>query len=222
MTNSINNVNMHDLIDLVITTLDARDPYTYAHSLRVAEVAEMIAVEMNLDNEAIENVHLGAHLHDIGKIGIPDNVLNKAGKLTNDDWAYMEAHPRIGYNILRKLPLFHEVSHIVLYHHERYDGQGYPAGLEGDEIPLESRIIAVADSFDAITSNRPYRAGKSYDFAFEEIETHSIDQFCPSTVHSFLAIRAKIPPALDKIAKVALLPSAFVGHDELRHSRKQV
>jgi len=222
MTNMNRNIKIHDLIDLVITTLDARDPYTYAHSLRVAELSEMIAKNMGLDNETIKKVHLAAHLHDLGKIGMPDNVLNKKGKLNNNDWAYMEAHPRIGYNILQKLPLFREISHIVLHHHERYDGKGYPTGLENEAIPLESRIIALADSFDAITSNRPYRLGKPYEFAFKEIAKHSYDQFCPFVVKNFLAIRENVPKALDKIIEVAIQPTAFVGHDDLRHSRKQI
>lgn len=214
-------VDMHDLIDMVIATLNARDPYTYAHSLRVAEMSEMIAKQMNLNTGITENIHLAAHLHDIGKIGVPDRVLNKAGKLNEEEWKHMQAHSGIGYEILDKLPLFRSITNIVLYHHERFDGLGYPSGLKGTNIPLESRIIAVADSFDAITSDRPYRTGMDYEFGFYEINKHSGEQFCPEIVECFLDIRREIPMALEKTCAYESLPVALVGHEELRHSRRQ-
>ncbi len=214
-------IDIHDLIDMVIATLNARDPYTYAHSLRVAEMSEMMAKQMNLDANITENIHVAAHLHDIGKIGVPDKVLNKTGQLNEAEWKQMQAHSKIGYDILEKLPLFRSITGIVLHHHERFDGLGYPSGLKGDKIPLESRIVAVADSFDAITSDRPYRKGMDYEFGFYEIKKHGGEQFCPEVVACFMDIRRDIPLVLDETNVYETLPIALVGHEELRHSRKQ-
>jgi len=211
-------INIHELVDVVITTLDARDPYTYEHSFRVAYFSELISSRMNLPTQMHQNLHIAAHLHDIGKIGVPDRVLNKPGKLTSDEIADIQTHPRIGYNILSRLPKFREVAGIVLYHHERYDGKGYPDGLKGVDIPFESRIIGVADSFDAMTSDRPYRKGMPFEKAVNEINLHKGTQFDPDVVGCFNKVLDELYKFVSK-APVGDLHHAFAGHEELMNSR---
>jgi len=212
-------VNLHELIDVVITTLDARDPYTYEHSFRVAQYAEIIAYDMGLSKMACQSIHIAAHLHDIGKIGVQDRVLNKGGKLTTEEMLDMQAHSRIGANILKRTSIFQEISDIALYHHERFDGLGYPTGLKGDAIPLESRIIAVVDSFDAMTSNRPYRQGMQAEAAANEIFHHNNQQFCPIIVKHFQKIFDQLLPYINGTAETLADHYAFVGHEDLMHSK---
>lgn len=215
-------VEIHDLINVVVNILDARDPCTFIHSWRVAELSVLISENMGLPKERVEKIHIAAHLHDIGKIGVPDRVLNKSGKLSHDEILQMQAHPRIGFNIIENLPILKEISLIVLYHHERFDGLGYLEGIKGEDIPIESRIISVVDAFDAITSDRPYRKAKSYDECFEEINVHAGSQFCPTIVKHFMNIRHLIPGALDRFGRREINHIAFVGHEELMHSRKLI
>ena len=213
-------VSIDDLINTIIVTLDARDPYTYSHSERVAAVSVLIATEMGFSEEEIGKMHIAAHLHDIGKIGVTDLVLNKSGKLLREELVQMQSHSLIGYNIPNGIDIFKDIAAIVLHHHERFDGAGYPDNFKGEAIPLESRIIAVADSFDAITSDRTYRAGSSYKVGFEEINHHASDQFCPEVVKYFNRIQEKVPPLLDTIERVQIHHTAFVGHEDLIHSRR--
>lgn len=214
-------LKMHDLIDVVITVLDARDPYTFAHSWRVAAIAERIAIEMNIDEKWIDRIHIAAHLHDIGKVGVPDYVLNKVGKLSSEEFDLMKSHSVIGYNILRKLPLLEEISLYVRHHHERWDGNGYPDGLFQKNIPLGSRIIAVADSYDALTSNRYYRLAVNADLAFAEINRCSGSQFCPETVEVFNSLRDEISPVIKKINE-ELCHFAFSSHEFLMPIRNRM
>lgn len=160
----------HDFILCIISTLEARDPYTSHHSSRVAEMTEKICDLLNLAEEEKETYHIAAHLHDIGKIGIRDSVLLKEGKLSDEEWEIMKSHSVQGYNILKNVKSFEEVAKIVRSHHERFDGKGYPDGLKGEEIPLGARIIAVADSIDAMISDRPYRKGMDLEFCKEQIK----------------------------------------------------
>lgn len=160
----------HDFILCIISTLEARDPYTSHHSSRVAEMTEKICDLLNLAEEEKETYHIAAHLHDIGKIGIRDSVLLKEGKLSDEEWEIMKSHSVQGYNILKNVKSFEEVAKIVRSHHERFDGKGYPDGLKGEEIPLGARIIAVADSIDAMISDRPYRKGLDSEFCKEQIK----------------------------------------------------
>ncbi|MBQ8776034.1 MAG: HD domain-containing protein [Treponema sp.] len=125
---------------------------------------------LNLDKNETEKVHIAAHLHDIGKIGVPDAVLQKQGKLTENEWQQMKKHPEYGANILKKSHRLSELSEIVLMHHERFDGKGYPFGKSGNEIPLGARIIAICDSIDAMTSNRCYRKSLSFETCYNEIK----------------------------------------------------
>lgn len=160
----------HDFITAIVTALESRDLYTEFHSMRVADMSQQICCFLGIDSGFSEIVHIAAHVHDIGKIGISDSVLLKTGSLTDSEWQEMKKHPVIGYSILSKVSGFSEISEIVLHHHERWDGTGYPDGLCGIEIPLGSRIIAVADSIDAMMSSRTYRQGMSAQRCREEIE----------------------------------------------------
>lgn len=152
-------VLLKGVIRSLVNAIDAKDSYTCGHSDRVAEIARMIAREMGLPPAFCEEIHMTGLLHDIGKIGVPDHVLKKAGKLTDAEFELVKQHPAIGYEILKHLQNLDYVLPGVLHHHEQVDGSGYPHGLAGDEIPLAARILAVADSYDAMTSSRPYRPG---------------------------------------------------------------
>lgn len=176
----------HDLILCIVSALEARDPYTSYHSSRVAEMTEAICGYIGLDAQLEETFHIAAHLHDIGKIGIRDNILLKQGKLNESEWKIMQSHSEQGYRILVNTELFREVATIVRYHHERYDGKGYPAGLVGKSIPLGARIIAIADSIDAMMSDRPYRRGLSGESCRKEIEKNSGIMYDPDITKTVL------------------------------------
>lgn len=168
--NQLEYIDYHEIIECIVSALDAKDAYTAGHSQRVSDMALVVCKLMGLKKENIEEIHIAAHLHDIGKIGIPDAVLNKTDKLSQFEWEDMKRHPQIGAQILSKSRHLNELKDIVLYHHERYDGRGYPAGLKGIEIPLGARIIAICDSIDAMTSNRSYRSAYNSDFCYYEIK----------------------------------------------------
>lgn len=163
-------INYHEIIECITCALDAKDPYTAGHSQRVSDMALKVCQLMGLKQADVEKIHIAAHLHDIGKIGVPDAVLNKDGRLTDEEWKCIQKHPEIGAEILSKSHRLSELSDIVLMHHERFDGSGYPTGKAGAEIPIGARIIAVCDSIDAITSNRCYRKAHDFDFCYAEIE----------------------------------------------------
>lgn len=159
----------HDIIESLVTALEAKDYYTRGHSERVASMTYELSKSLGIKGIELENIHIAAHLHDIGKIGVPDKILNKKGKLLTHEWEYIKTHPKIGFDILSKSNRLKHISKIVLYHHERWDGKGYPKGLSQMDIPLGSRIIAVCDSIDAMTSNRPYREAMSFEECINEI-----------------------------------------------------
>lgn len=168
--------------------IDARDAYTAEHSHRVAALAKRIAEVHNLKDHEIERVELAARVHDIGKIGIGNDSLHKGGPLSDDEWEIMRRHPVIGEQLLSPYRQFRHEAAIVRSHHERWDGKGYPDKIRAHQIPLGARIIAVADTFDAMTSSRPYRAALSREFAIEEIRNNAITQFDPQIVASFLQV----------------------------------
>lgn len=172
-------VDYHEIIECIVSALDAKDPYTAGHSQRVSDMALALSEFLGLDKKEIEKIHIAAHLHDIGKIGIPDCVLNKPEKLSEEEWAAMKRHPGIGADILSKSRHLKELKDIVLYHHERFDGKGYPEGLKGEEIPLGARIIAICDSIDAMTSDRGYRSAYSLDHCYEEIKKNLGQMYDP-------------------------------------------
>ncbi len=159
----------HDIIKSMVAALEAKDLYTSGHSTRVAEMAYSLGEVLGLTKEELKLMHIAGDLHDIGKIGVPDNVLNKPDKLEAEEWELMKKHSDIGYNILSKAKTFEDISEIVLYHHERWDGKGYPKGLKAEEIPFASRILAVCDSIDAMKSDRPYRKSISDEICKNEI-----------------------------------------------------
>lgn len=165
-----NEIDYHEIIECIASALDAKDHYTAGHSQRVSDMALKVCQLIGLKQEDTEKIHIAAHLHDIGKIGVPDSVLKKEGKLTEEEFSYIKKHPVIGAEILEKSKKLGELSDIVMMHHERYDGKGYPLGKSGVEIPIGARIIAICDSIDAITSNRCYRKAHDFEFCYNEIE----------------------------------------------------
>jgi putative nucleotidyltransferase with HDIG domain len=168
--------------------LDAKDAETEGHSKRVTAFTIAIARKMGLPKEEISVIARGAFLHDIGKMAIPDEILFKPGKLTGDEMALMREHAYAGYKIVSKIPFLTEAAEIVYSHQEWYDGTGYPRGLKGDQIPLGARIFLIADTLDAMTTDRPYRAAQSLEAARKEIEKFSGRQFDPRVVRAFLAM----------------------------------
>jgi len=171
----------------LISLIDLRDHYTGGHSARVAEYCRDIGIHYGLTQEDLDQVVLAASLHDIGKIGVPDRVLLKDGKLDDEEFGWIRKHPEWGWAAVRTVDDFHHASLLMLHHHERWDGTGYPGNLRGEEIPLGSRIISVADSFDALTTNRPYRTARTTEFAVNEIIRCAGSQFDAKVVTAFRA-----------------------------------
>lgn len=168
--------------------IDARDPYTAQHSRRVTDLARRLAEVYGLKPREIERLELAARVHDIGKIGISDQILHKSGPLTDKEWETMREHPVIGEQMLLPYRQFRHQALIVRSHHERWDGRGYPDSLRGQNVPISARIIGVADAFDAMTSTRPYRPAMSRERAVEEIRKNAAIQFDPMVVASFLQV----------------------------------
>ncbi len=182
------NKNFIEFVQLIAKTLDAKDEYTAGHSLRVLDYALKIAEELNLSESDKEILKQACLLHDIGKIGIPDGILNKKGKLSENERRYIINHPILGKKILSTVSEFKPILDIIYAHHERVDGKGYPEGLDRDKIPLLARIIAVADTFDAMISERPYRKAKSKDNAIKELITVKDTQLDGKIVDLFIEI----------------------------------
>src|SRR5581483_4772623 len=173
---------------ILAKAIEKRDVYTGGHTDRVTEYAIKTAEQLNWSKERIAVLELAGHLHDVGKIGVPDSVLNKPGKLTVEEFELMKAHPEIGEQIIRGNDFLESLLPYILYHHERYDGRGYPKGLAGDAIPIEGRLLAVSDAFDAMTSSRPYRKGMEPEVAIAEIKRCSGTQFDPKITQVFLEV----------------------------------
>jgi putative nucleotidyltransferase with HDIG domain len=179
-------------LEALVAALDAREHETQAHSVRVSEYTLHLARAMGVHNGQLEAIRRGAMLHDIGKIGISDRILLKPGRLTEAEWSEMRRHPEIGHWILNGVESLRPASENALSHHERFDGSGYPRQLKGEEIPLGARIFAVADSLDAITSDRPYHPSRSYEQARDEIARNAGTQFDPHVVSLFLEVPAEV------------------------------
>jgi putative nucleotidyltransferase with HDIG domain len=190
-------------IRMLAAAIDEKDPYTRGHSGRVAKYSLTIAQEMGLDSEAMDKLRISALLHDVGKIGVDDNVLKKPGKLTEDEFALMKQHPVKGANIMRPVAQLKDMLPGIELHHERMDGQGYPYGLAGDQIPMMARIIAVADTFDAITTNRPYQSAMDLEYAMDRIQQLAGEKFDVDVVHAIqravAAGKLKLSPSVVEV-----------------------
>ncbi len=187
-------------IQALSMAIDAKDRYTHGHSKRVSDISLLIAKEMNFDDDQIDLLKYAADLHDIGKIGISELIISKEGKLTVDEYEIIKTHPLVGETIVEPVPFLQDIKPIIRHHHERWDGYGYPDGLAGEEIPFMSRIILIADAYDAMTSDRPYRKALSHEEAVKEIMKHNGTQFDPKVVDAFLRVFSDTLP--DKIVSV--------------------
>jgi putative nucleotidyltransferase with HDIG domain len=187
-TRELEEINEATLENLM-TAMDIRDIETFGHSQTVAKYTEALAKLLgDQDDQKLENLHKGALLHDIGKIAIPDAILNKPGPLSAVEWKKIRLHPSLGFGLIREIKLVPEIGNIILYHHEHYDGKGYPRGLAGEDIPREARIFAVADALDAITAHRPYREARDMNCARKEIIRNSGTHFDPKAVEAFCSL----------------------------------
>ena len=185
----INHNNIMEIVTSLAGAIDAKDPYTKGHSTSVSRYSEALASALNLPQSEVDRIKIGAMLHDVGKIGIPENVLKKPGKLDDEEWEIMKQHPTIGVEkVLEPNEALREFIPIVKYHHERLDGKGYPEGLKGDKIPLEARIVSVADAYHALVSDRPYRKGMSVEKACSILQEGAGKQWDSDLVRQFIAI----------------------------------
>jgi HD-GYP domain-containing protein (c-di-GMP phosphodiesterase class II) len=182
---------MDAIIQVMELTISARDPYTVAHQQRATELACLIAAEMDLPEASLRDLHVAGRLHDLGKIGIPGEILSKPGKLTGCEFSLIKSHPQVGYEILQPLKLSRHISQIILQHHERLDGSGYPLGLKRSEILLEARILAVADVVEAMDSHRPYRPALGLNQALAEIAHFKGTLYDAAVVNACLRIYEK-------------------------------
>ena len=174
------------VIKTLLSALKCKDDYTWGHSLRVAYFCVSVGREMGFSEAEIYDLEVSALFHDIGKIGVPDSVLLKPSRLTDDEFLEMKLHPSKSFEILKDFPVFNKIANNVKYHHERFDGRGYPEGIKGEDIPLNARIILIADTFDAMTSTRPYRKGLPFEMAFTELKEFGGTQFDPNIVEKFI------------------------------------
>jgi diguanylate cyclase (GGDEF)-like protein/putative nucleotidyltransferase with HDIG domain len=181
------------IIYALAATVDAKDHYTYGHSKKVSDYAVALAEALGLSKDVIDTIRAAGLLHDVGKIAVPDSTLNKKGTLNEGEWELIRAHPKLGIEILRHIIDLVNCIPVILHHHERYDGSGYPTSLKGDNIPLESRILAIADAFDAITSPRPYRKQLPIQEALDELKRCAGTQFDPKLVDVFCKLIESTP-----------------------------
>jgi putative nucleotidyltransferase with HDIG domain len=185
----------YNTVETLVRTIQAKDQYTAGHSTRVSRYALMIADKLGMSTKEKHQLYLAAMLHDIGKIGVPDDLLNRPGKLSDAEMERVRSHVQVGASMIEMLGEMHSIVPLIRHHHECYDGSGYPDGLKGEQIPLISRIIAVADMYDAMTSDRPYRKRRSHQFAVDEIIAASGVQIDPRVAGAFLEVLKDIVPA---------------------------
>ena len=201
-----------DTLQALGAAIDLRDNETAGHSQRVCRYSLEIARAMGWSDQQTESLARGAYLHDIGKLGVPDGILLKPGPLTAEERKVMQKHAQIGFDLVKDIPFLADAAEIVLTHHERFDGHGYPRGLKGEEILPSARIFSVADTLDAMTSDRPYRRASSFESARETIRQLSGSQFDPHVVKVFLSIPAESWPTIAKTqGQTATLPPTFFG-----------
>jgi hypothetical protein len=200
-----------EALDALIGAVEAKDPYTHGHSARVAELSGRIGMRIGLDPETLRALHQGANLHDVGKISVPDHVLNKPGELTPEEWVSIEAHPVVGWELASRAPSLRHSLGAIRHHHERWDGTGYPDGRAGTDIPLAGRIVAVADVWDALTSDRAYRKAWPFDRAVSHVVAGAGVLFDPLCVDAFMdalkesgIVPEKVRPDLDALFAAAM------------------
>lgn len=194
-------------LENLMAALDLRDVETFGHSRTVAKYSQILAGLLDItDKKTLDNIRKGALLHDVGKIAIPDSILKKPSPLSRNEWEKIKLHPALGYGLIKEIKLLKEVGNIILCHHERYDGTGYPNHLKKDEIPLEARIFALADALDAITSYRPYRAQRDFKTAQKEIRSNAGRQFDPEVVEAFCSLDLEVWEKI-RFETTHLLPS---------------
>ena len=194
-----NSNNILGTIHALAATVDAKDPYTHGHSAKVAIYAIEIAEKLGYSRDKIESIRVAALLHDIGKIGVSDQLLSKPGLLSLKEWKELRRHPELGVAILQHIEAIKDCLPSVLHHHERYDGSGYPTGLKGDNIPADARILAVADAYDAMTSERPYRSSKmAPEQALAELVCCTNKQFDPRVLNAFVSLSGESKIAVSR------------------------
>lgn len=218
-------------LENLMTALDLRDVETLGHSRTVARYSLVLAEILGIkDRKILDNIRKGALLHDIGKIAIPDSILKKPSRLSREEWEKIKLHPSLGFGLIKEIKLLKEAGNIILYHHERFDGNGYPDGLKREKIPLEARIFALADALDAITSHRPYRKERDFFAAKKEIEENNRSQFDPDVTDAFCSLSlekwerirfetTKLIPSLEEFRKVNT--TKIVGVQKIEDSGAQ-
>lgn len=192
----LKDIDFHLFIESLLRTIELKDMYTAGHSRRVSEITEQLCLDCGMSEADCEYLHVVGHVHDIGKIGIADGILMKSGQPTPAEYQLIQQHTVIGASIFENLPGLDRMARIIRHHHERYDGKGYPDGLKGDAIPLESAIIAVADSFDAMTTYRSYKAALTLERARDEMRRNRGTQFHPGICDLFLDLLERHPDGL--------------------------
>ena len=193
----------------ILLALDMKDSYTFGHSTRVAFYSQELGKEMGLSSEELYQLELASLFHDIGKIGIPDNILLKPTRLSQDEFTIMKTHPERSEEVLKNFSPFEKIGKYARHHHERYDGKGYPDNLKGEDIPYFSRIILISDTFDAMTSDRPYRKGLPYDVAFSELEEFAGSQFDPKLSKVFVKAMEKDQKKNENVFKLTIFQDDF-------------
>lgn len=188
-------MTIHQFAESLGNAIDAKDHYTCSHSEEVAEVALLLGKQLGMSERECELLHIAGHLHDIGKIGLPDSILKKEGRLTGPEYEIVKQHPAMGAEIVKPVASvagLESVTGIILHHHERFDGGGYPHGLRGSKIPFGAKVMAVADTVSAMASNRPYRQASEFSKIVAEIKACSGTQFDPVVVEAFLTVSDQI------------------------------
>jgi diguanylate cyclase (GGDEF)-like protein/putative nucleotidyltransferase with HDIG domain len=191
-----------DTVTSLAYAIDAKDQYTQGHSQKVSAYAALLAEALGLSDPEVEEIRLGAILHDVGKVGIPEGILNKSGPLNPEEWETMKTHVSFGGKLLEPLVPMTRIRHMVLHHHEFFDGSGYPNALSGEGIPLGARIITIADSYDTITSDRSYKKGRTAEEALSELERCANTQFDPQLIAAFVRAMRQLPNPIIEIASL--------------------
>ena len=217
---ALHNTRLHDelrrsyvsTIRVLAEAIQAKDPFLRGHCEEVADYVGAVAERLGLEPARREQLAIGSLLHDLGKIGISERILHKPARLTQEEFAIIQLHPRIGYRLIEQVPSLQPVAPAILHHHERYDGDGYPTGLKGEQIPLEARIVCVADAFSAMTADRPYRSRMPLEDACDELERHAGTQFDPEIVRIFVEEVRRGPRPGDDLVSAALDDAELQAH----------